>query len=360
MSRTARYYRRSPFLVLYWKGNQLLYQNYLTGKLTAATPDAAAILDFCPEWTAIEAIFKRWPEYTSKSLRSSVLQLTRHTLLESSNRKPLSTSSRERALRQWGEWNPAAAFFHLSTKDAYTEKILRGEIQYISELMGSRSLPRPEKKYPGAPVIELPETPQESEFTQVLLKRRTCRKFSSRLVKREAFSTVMQLSFAVQKWLDVTGAGKLAQKTSPSGGALHPIEAYVMIRKVAGIRPGIYHYDAIGQKLQRIRQGVSTARIENYLAGQWWFREAAFVVFLTAMFGRTQWKYDYARAYRAILIEAGHLCQTFCLTATWLGLAPFCTIAMRDTAVESALKIDGISESVIYAMGAGVKPRGTL
>ena len=65
---------------------------------------------------------------------------------------------------------------------------------------------------------------------------------------------------------------------------------------------------------------------------------------------------QFARAYRAILIEAGHLCQTFCLTATWLGLAPFCTIAMKDTAVEKALRVDGISESVIYAMGAGVRP----
>ena len=92
------------------------------------------------------------------------------------------------------------------------------------------------------------------------------------------------------------------------------------------------------------------------LAGQWWFRGAAIVVFLTAVFQRTQWKYDYPRAYRAVLAEAGHLCQTFCLTATWLGLAPFCTMAFADTRIEKALKVDGISESVLYAMGAGTLP----
>ena len=92
------------------------------------------------------------------------------------------------------------------------------------------------------------------------------------------------------------------------------------------------------------------------LAGQWWFRDAAFVVFLTAIFHRTQWKYDYPRAYRAVLAEAGHLCQTFCLTATWLGLAPFCTMALADTRIEKTLRVDGISESVLYAMGAGTKP----
>jgi SagB-type dehydrogenase family enzyme len=137
---------------------------------------------------------------------------------------------------------------------------------------------------------------------------------------------------------------------------LHPSEAYLVARKVEGVAPGIYHYDAGGHRLQRLRAGASSAEIQRYLAGQWWFRDAAAVVFLTAVFGRNQWKYDYARAYRAILIEAGHLCQTFCLTATWLGLAPFCTIAVADTKIEQSLGLDGISESVIYAMGVGHKP----
>ena len=79
---------------------------------------------------------------------------------------------------------------------------------------------------------------------------------------------------------------------------------------------------------------------------------------MTAVFPRTQWKYDIARAYRVVLAETGHLCQTFCLTATWLGLAPFCTMALADSKIERDLGIDGITESVIYAAGVGVRPRG--
>jgi SagB-type dehydrogenase family enzyme len=74
------------------------------------------------------------------------------------------------------------------------------------------------------------------------------------------------------------------------------------------------------------------------------------------VFARTRWKYDYARAYRAVLIEAGHLCQTFCLTATSLGYAPFCTTAFADSKIEKALGIDGISESALYVTGAGMRP----
>ena len=83
------------------------------------------------------------------------------------------------------------------------------------------------------------------------------------------------------------------------------------------------------------------------------------MVFFTAVFGRILWRYPYSRAYRAALVEAGHLCQTFCLTATWKGLAPYCLMALADSLIEEDLGIDGISEAVLYAAGVGRPPKGT-
>ncbi len=80
---------------------------------------------------------------------------------------------------------------------------------------------------------------------------------------------------------------------------------------------------------------------------------------MTAVFARTQWKYPAPRAYRIVLIDAGHVCQTFCLVATWLGLAPFCTMAFADSRIEAALRIDGVAESVLYAAGVGMPPQNT-
>jgi len=77
---------------------------------------------------------------------------------------------------------------------------------------------------------------------------------------------------------------------------------------------------------------------------------------MTAVFARTMWKYPKSRAYRVVLLDAGHLCQTFCLVATWLGLAPFCTAALQDTLIEKDLGIDGIRESVLYVAGVGLVP----
>ena len=82
------------------------------------------------------------------------------------------------------------------------------------------------------------------------------------------------------------------------------------------------------------------------------------MVFFTAIFGRILWRYPYARAYRAALIEAGHVCQTFCLTATRLGLAPFSVMALADSVIEQDLGVDGITESVLYGAGIGRPPRG--
>ena len=78
------------------------------------------------------------------------------------------------------------------------------------------------------------------------------------------------------------------------------------------------------------------------------------VCFMTAVLPRTWYKYRAPRAYRIVTLETGHLGQTFCLVATWLGLAPFVTAAVIDTEIEKALGIDGIEESVLYVVGVGM------
>ncbi len=140
---------------------------------------------------------------------------------------------------------------------------------------------------------------------------------------------------------------------------MHPIEAYVMARNVEGLGRRFLPLQRGGSSPRAFESGATPRDITRLLAHQWWYASAGFVVFLTAVFARTRWKYDYARAYRAVLIEAGHLCQTFCLTATSLGLAPFCTMAFADSKIEKMLGIDGISESALYVAGAGMPPENS-
>ena len=170
-------------------------------------------------------------------------------------------------------------------------------------------------------------------------------------------SSLLKATFGVQKWGTVKGQGKVALKTSPSAGARHPIEAYLIANNIEGVAAGVYHYDAAAHRLITISKGMSGRRLKRLLANQDYFAGAAAVVVMTAVFARTMWKYPSSRAYRAILIDAGHLGQTFCLVATALGLAPFCTMAFREADVDPLLKLDGVNESAMYVVGVGQRAK---
>ena len=145
-------------------------------------------------------------------------------------------------------------------------------------------------------------------------------------------------------------------KTSPSGGACHPIEAYVLALRVRGSGACPLSLFASNRPPASSATKRKSRACIRYLAGQSWFGDAGALVLMTAVLPRVWWRYPNARSYRAILLEAGHVCQTFCLVATWLDLAPFCTMAMDDSRIERDLRIDGTHEILLYAAGVGSKP----
>jgi SagB-type dehydrogenase family enzyme len=220
-------------------------------------------------------------------------------------------------------------------------------------------MPDPVKRCKGATKVPLPRMEASGEFPRVLLSRRTWRQFGTKSIDLRSLSMLLDLTGGIQRWANADGEGDVALKTSPSGGARHSTELYVLALRVAGLVPGLYHYAADSHALELIDPHVSRRLVERYLPNQPWFKPAAALVFFAPVFQRELWRYQYARAYRALLIEAGHLCQTFCLTATWLGLAPFCTMALADSRIEKDLGLDGITESVLYVAGVGTRPAGS-
>jgi SagB-type dehydrogenase family enzyme len=103
-----------------------------------------------------------------------------------------------------------------------------------------------------------------------------------------------------------------------------------------------------------LKKGPVRREVLRYALGQEHVGTASAVFFMTAAFPRTMYKYRSPRAYRIVTLETGHLAQTFCLVATWLGLAPFTTAAVADTAIEDALGLDGVTESMMYVAGVGM------
>jgi len=74
---------------------------------------------------------------------------------------------------------------------------------------------------------------------------------------------------------------------------------------------------------------------------------------MTAVVARTAWKYRIPRAYRAFLLDAGHLSQSFLLVSTAMGLGACCVGTVNDLELERELGLDGITETVVFAVGVG-------
>ena len=353
MRRAAATFRRAPHLVAYWRMGSLRICNYATQKTVHANPLVCEVLDLCNDWRALDEIAHQL-SVGPTLVPALVDKLVGLSLLERSD-EPV--DPRVDAMDRLAQWNPEAGFFHMATRDvafSSPQKVARhGRLTRVRQ-----SRPPALKRYPGAERIDLPRPETAGEFPQVLKARRTWRRYSATPVCLDELATVLGLTAGVQQW--VQADGHLAPlKTSPSGGARHPIECYVVARKVQGLRAGIYHYEGDRHCLEKVGGPVPIERMRAYLPNSGYFANASAMVFFTAVFERILWRYPYSRAYRAALVEAGHMCQTFCLTATWRGLAPYCIMGLADSLIEQDLGIDGIGEAVLYAAGVGRPPKGT-
>lgn len=346
-------FRRSRHLVSYWRGRWFFVHNYATGSERTLPAATAAHLDFFDEWRT-PAEFAVHAGMSATTARRMIATLVKDDFLRSSAGR---SSSRESAMERWDPWNPAAGFFHSATRDVRFIDPIEGD-RLLRQKAQTVPVPSRSKRYPGARTLDLPRIQAVGEFPRVLLSRRTWRQFSKRPLPLHSLATLLGLTGGVHHWAAVPGQGELALKTSPSGGSRHPIELYVWARRVEGLAPGLYHYAGDRHRLELVRAHRQPVSVRRYMPTQFWYEGAAAIVFFSAVYERYLWKYTYPRAYRATLIEAGHQCQTFCLVATWLGLAPFCTMALADSEIEGDLGLDGISESVLYAAGVGVRPPG--
>lgn len=280
--------------------------------------------------------------------------MTRH---QSAASKPREGDRRITATAVSRGWPPLAAAFHYGTRDVrWRRGAEREAFEDALVRKAEADPPPPPFKAVRRKGIRIPIGPYEGQFPEVLLARRTWRGFGRKSLTAGQLGSLLDLTFGAQMAGTAQSGGEVLFKTSPSGGARHPVEAYVMVLRVAGVVPGLYHYSPRTGRLHLVRKGATPARAVEYLAGQTWYAGAAVIVFMTAVMPRLWWRYDHPRAYRAALLEAGHVCQTFCLTATWLGLAPFCTMALEDSRIERALGVDGVAEVLLYAAGAGSRP----
>ena len=256
-------------------------------------------------------------------------------------------------------WWPDAAVLHLGARwDGVRVRAPRrdGTQTPAAPRVG---LPLPALPLRGGPRTPLPRSEGDSALRQVLARRRTVRTFDDALrpVNMAELATLLRWVWGAHGTVRLADSDVGLRRTSPSGGSLHPIEVYPIVRRVEGLSSGLYHYLGGEHALELIAgldEGSARALVEDGTAGQWYFADADVAFVMTARFRRSYRKYrNHPKAYRTVYLDAGHLSQTFYLLCTELGLGPWVTAALNDVVLERALGLEPLDEGVVAICGCG-------
>ncbi|HEX5406704.1 MAG TPA: SagB/ThcOx family dehydrogenase [Pseudonocardiaceae bacterium] len=344
-------WRRARNLVGYWAADGFRLENPLTRRIVRVDVSAVRILAEFTDW-ADPAEVAVALGYSAGSFDTGVRALAERHLLVAEGDLHAAEDDRL-ADSEWRDWGATATALHFGTKNTPYQ---HATDELRAAMVAESPSPPLFKAYPDAPRILLPRMPcrLDAPFGDVLYGRRTHRTFAPDPVSRHTLSTLLAAVFGPKDFLHAGEFGALMLRTSPSGGARHALEAYVVPLRVPDVERGLYHYNPLEHSLELLTEQVTGEQLAVLCHDQTALEQAAFVVVLTAVVHRMSWKYPGPRAYRVLMLDAGHLGQSFVLTATALGLGPFQTAAFADEEVEALLGVDGVRETALYVLAAGM------
>ncbi len=263
-------------------------------------------------------------------------------------------------------WDGIDAAGEVEEAGLLTAEGLRNAYGAPPPMLHDRECPRP--------CIELSRA-QRTPLDDLLDARATCRNFDTeRPLPIAQLAQVLERAFGARGQVHGADDFDVLKKTSPSGGALHPTECYLIARKVEGLPPGLYHYRPVDHALQPLpldesrvlaeagrhadAQGMDALEFLAWIAvgGQQWFADAPVLCVLAPRFVRNFWKYrSHPKAYRVCILDVGHLSQTLLLSATELGLGSYVTAAINEADLERAFGLTHWSEGPLAVCGLGLR-----
>lgn len=220
-------------------------------------------------------------------------------------------------------------------------------------------VPRPNaiKDIPGEsialPAIETLEMPKIS-LHDAISNRRSTRQYSEEALTVEELSFLLWAGFWVKE-LKSNERVEFTLRNVPSAGARHPLECYLMINRVRGIKEGLYHYHPLKHELVKLERGEDIAQQVHAAAlGQEMVAKSAVTFIVSAIPQRTAWRYV-QRAYRYLYLDAGHVGQNISLACEAIGAGACMIGAYQDGDMNEVIGVDGREEFVIYAFSVGKK-----
>jgi len=186
-------------------------------------------------------------------------------------------------------------------------------------------------------------TAKSATLEELLRQRRSVREYGVGPLTREEVLSML--------WAGQGITRPPHYRTAPSAGALYPLELYVVVGNVEGIKAGVYKYDPVANDIRLVKAGDMRRELAMAALAQPWVEQAAVDIIVAAVYRRTKAKYG-ERGERYVHIEVGHCAQNICLQATALGLGLVTVGAFDDARVASIVGL-ARDEAPLYIIPVG-------
>lgn len=236
-------------------------------------------------------------------------------------------------------WSAPDVWFH--RRSTLGERIVTWE-RFGPTKWAKGRFPQPPARranYSGEPIVlAVPDLTakrsQDPSLTAVIEDRVSTRSFDDGVpISVEQLAELLYRTARTRSVQPVGEGEELLSRPYPSAGGLYELELYPVVRNVAGLEPGMYHYDSFDHVLRPLAAADPRAVSQLLkpasatLAGG---AEPQVLVVIAARTGRIMWTYEQV-SYALILKNVGVLMQTIYLAATAMGLGA-CAQGFSDTA----------------------------
>ena len=196
--------------------------------------------------------------------------------------------------------------------------------------------------------LPAPSTDGGLGLWQTIRTRRSLRDFDP--AKSLAQADLSQLLWATQGLTGHPSDDRF--RAAPSAGALHPLDTYLVINRVAGVPLGIAQYDVRSSALYLLAEGDYSQEIAAAVAGQGMAADCGAVFVWVGVPARSKPRYG-DRAHRYLYLDAGHIGAQLHLAAVALGLGCCAIGAFLDDGVNALVSVDGETETAVYLSVVG-------
>ncbi|MFO7827409.1 MAG: SagB/ThcOx family dehydrogenase [Bacteroidales bacterium] len=262
-----------------------------------------------------------------------------------------------------------AMLYHENSK--FTTHTIRTEGEKIGRFNNPYVIERasqPFKSYPNSKSIELSvyeDFKPKATLYECLINRRSIRDYDKDYkISLNELTALLFNSYGVTYKSKIAGFnvdGHIGMRNVPSGGALYPLEIYVVIFN-AHIPSGLYHYRADNNSLELLKEGTFTEELTKIIQAEPYvnMRSSSALIITTGIIERLLIKYG-DRGYRFLMQESGFVGQTVSLLAESINLVSCMLGGYDDDKVNEFIGIDGVFETInnIITIGKAAKTTDT-